>query len=99
MGMEDHLGDMDFKVSGTPDGVTGIQMDIKIAGISVELLREALEDARVARLKILEHMRQTLAEPRAELSVYAPRMVTVQDPCGEDRSSHWSGREEHPPDY
>ncbi len=80
MGMEDHLGDMDFKVSGTPDGVNGIQMDIKIAGISVELLKEALEDARVARLKILDHMKQTLAEPRAELSVYAPRMVRVQIP-------------------
>lgn len=80
MGMEDHLGDMDFKVSGTPDGVTGIQMDIKIAGISVELLREALEHARIARMKLLDHMKQTLAEPRAELSVHAPRMVTVQIP-------------------
>ena len=80
MGMEDHLGDMDFKVAGTPDGVTGIQMDIKIAGISVELLREALEQARVARLKILEHMKTTLAEPRTEMSVYAPRMVRVMIP-------------------
>src|SRR5258708_25454424 len=80
MGMEDHLGDLDLKVSGTPDGVNGIQMDIKIAGISVELLKEALEDARVARLKILDHMKQTLAEPRAELSVYAPGMVRVQIP-------------------
>ncbi len=80
MGMEDHLGDMDFKVAGTPDGVTGIQMDIKIAGISVEMLREALEHARVARMKILEHMNQTLAGPRQEMSVYAPRMVTVQIP-------------------
>src|SRR6185436_15763142 len=80
MGMEDHLGDMDFKVAGTPDGVTGIQMDIKIAGISVELLREALEDARVARLKILDHMKTTLDAPRTEMSVYAPRMVRVQIP-------------------
>jgi polyribonucleotide nucleotidyltransferase len=80
MGMEDHLGDMDFKVAGTPDGVNGIQMDIKIAGISVELLKEALENARVARLKLLEHMKTTLAEPRADLSVYAPRMVRVMIP-------------------
>lgn len=79
-GMEDHLGDMDFKVAGTPDGVTGIQMDIKIAGISVDILREALENARVARMKILEHMLQTLPTPRTEMSPYAPRMVTVQIP-------------------
>jgi len=79
-GMEDHLGDMDFKVSGTPDGVTGIQMDIKIAGISVEILTEALEQARQARLKLLEHMMSTLSTPRTEMSVYAPRMVTVQIP-------------------
>ena len=79
-GMEDHLGDMDFKVSGTPDGITGIQMDIKIAGISIALLTEALENARVARLKILEHMLSTLPAPRTEMSVHAPRMVTVQIP-------------------
>ncbi len=79
-GLEDHLGDMDFKVSGTPDGVTGIQMDIKIAGISVKILTEALEQARQARAKLLEHMLGTLAAPRAEMSVHAPRMVTVQIP-------------------
>jgi polyribonucleotide nucleotidyltransferase len=79
-GMEDHLGDMDFKVAGTPDGVTGIQMDIKIAGISIDILKEALEQARKARLFILEHMRSTLEAPRTELSVYAPRMVTVHIP-------------------
>jgi polyribonucleotide nucleotidyltransferase len=80
MGMEDHLGDMDFKVAGTPEGITGIQMDIKIAGISVELLKEALEHARVARLKLLDHMKTTLDAPRAEMSPYAPRMVRVQIP-------------------
>lgn len=79
-GMEDHLGDMDFKVAGTKEGVTGIQMDIKIAGISIELLREALGNALTARLKILEHMRQTIDAPRAEMSPFAPRMVTVQIP-------------------
>ena len=80
MGLEDHLGDMDFKVAGTPDGVNGIQMDIKIAGISINLLKEALEHARVARLKILDHMKQTLADPRAELSPHAPRMIRVMIP-------------------
>jgi polyribonucleotide nucleotidyltransferase len=79
-GLEDHLGDMDFKVAGTREGVTGIQMDIKISGLSVELLREALEQARVARMKLLDHMDGTIAEPRTEMSVYAPRMVTVQIP-------------------
>jgi polyribonucleotide nucleotidyltransferase len=79
-GLEDHLGDMDFKVSGTPDGVTGIQMDIKISGISVQILTEALEQARQARLKLLEHMLGTLAAPRPELSVHAPRMIMVQIP-------------------
>lgn len=79
-GLEDHLGDMDFKVSGTPDGVTGIQMDIKVSGISVQILTEALEQARQARLKLLEHMLSTLPAPRPELSVHAPRMIMVQIP-------------------
>ncbi len=79
-GLEDHLGDMDFKISGTPDGVTGIQMDIKIAGISVQILTEALAQAKEARLKILEHMLSTLSAPRPELSVHAPRMIMVQIP-------------------
>lgn len=79
-GLEDHLGDMDFKVSGTPDGVTGIQMDIKIAGISVKILTEALAQAKEARMKLIEHILSTLPAPRAEMSVYAPRMVMVQIP-------------------
>jgi len=79
-GLEDHLGDMDFKIAGTPDGVTGIQMDIKIAGISVQILSQALEQARQARLKILEHMLGTLSAPRPELSAHAPRMIMVQIP-------------------
>jgi polyribonucleotide nucleotidyltransferase len=79
-GLEDHLGDMDFKVSGTPDGVTGIQMDIKIAGISVAILTEALEQAKQARLKLIEHILGTLSAPRPELSVHAPRMIMVQIP-------------------
>jgi len=76
-GMEDHLGDMDFKVAGTEKGVTAIQMDIKIAGITREILKEALEQARVGRLKILQHMKETIAEPRKELSPYAPKILTL----------------------
>jgi polyribonucleotide nucleotidyltransferase len=78
LGIEDALGDMDFKVAGTADGITAIQMDIKSSGISVDTMREALERARKGRLHILEVMRQTLAEPRTEMSQYAPRIMTIQ---------------------
>lgn len=77
-GMEDHLGDMDFKVAGTQDGVTALQMDIKISGLSQELMAQALEQARVARLEILESMLATLPAPREQLSPYAPRMLTIK---------------------
>jgi polyribonucleotide nucleotidyltransferase len=80
MGMEDHIGDMDFKVAGTRKGVTALQMDIKIKGLTAEIMTEALEKARVARLKILDLMEKALPEPKADLSTYAPRMVTVQIP-------------------
>ncbi len=78
LGAEDHLGDMDFKVAGTRDGVTAIQMDIKIQGLSLDILRRALHEAREARLHILDVMAQTLAEPRSTLSKYAPRIITLQ---------------------
>jgi polyribonucleotide nucleotidyltransferase len=77
-GVEDHLGDMDFKVAGTSEGITGLQMDIKITGVTFEILKGALEQARRARLFILERMLETLPEPRAELSPYAPRIFTIQ---------------------
>ena len=77
-GLEDHLGDMDFKVAGTKDGVTALQMDIKISGLSPEIMTQALEQARVARLEILDSMLATIAEPRAQLNANAPRMMTVQ---------------------
>jgi polyribonucleotide nucleotidyltransferase len=76
-GMEDALGDMDFKVAGTKDGITAIQMDIKIAGISREILEEALEQARRGRLFIMEKMLEAIPEPRKELSPYAPRIITT----------------------
>ena len=78
LGTEDYLGDMDFKVAGTRDGVTAIQMDIKIAGISLEIIRDALDKARRGRLHILDKMSETLAEHRATLSKYAPRIITIQ---------------------
>ncbi len=75
-GLEDFLGDMDFKVAGTKDGITAIQMDIKIKGIDEEILRTALEQARVGRLYILGKMEETLAQPRSELSPWAPKIIT-----------------------
>jgi polyribonucleotide nucleotidyltransferase len=78
LGVEDHLGDMDFKVTGTRDGITAFQMDVKIAGISFEVFSEALEKARVARLKVLSAMEETISTPRTELSVYAPRITMLQ---------------------
>ncbi|WP_313756521.1 polyribonucleotide nucleotidyltransferase [Tissierella sp.] len=77
-GMEDHLGDMDFKVAGTKDGITAIQMDIKIAGIDKPILEEALEKARKGRLYILDKMAETISIPRGNLSPYAPKMYTMQ---------------------
>lgn len=76
-GIEDHLGDMDFKVAGTADGITAIQMDIKIKGISREVIERALEQARQGRLFILSKMLETIDKPRPELSPYAPRMSTM----------------------
>ena len=78
LGSEDALGDMDFKVAGTEQGITSIQMDIKIEGLTLELMGEALEKARKGRLHILGEMKQVLATPRPELSVYAPRIFTIQ---------------------
>lgn len=77
-GMEDHLGDMDFKIAGTRDGITAIQMDIKISGIAKPILKEALEKARIGRLHILDKMAEVISIPRKELSTYAPRIYTMQ---------------------
>jgi polyribonucleotide nucleotidyltransferase len=78
LGDEDHLGDMDFKVAGTERGVTALQMDIKIQGITKEIMHIALQQAREGRMHILDLMRQALESPRAELSAYAPRMITIK---------------------
>lgn len=76
-GLEDHLGDMDFKIAGTKEGITAIQMDIKIDGIDEEILREALEKAKIARLQILDKMHETISNPREELSKFAPKIYTM----------------------
>jgi len=77
-GAEDHYGDMDFKVAGTEKGVTALQMDIKIAGVSIDIMRAALQQAREARLIVLAKMREAIEKPRAELSPFAPRFVTIK---------------------
>ena len=78
LGTEDHLGDMDFKVAGTKDGVTSIQMDIKVEKLDWKVISEALDKAKNARLHILDIMEQAMPEPRAQLSKYAPRILTIQ---------------------
>jgi polyribonucleotide nucleotidyltransferase len=78
LGEEDHFGDMDFKVCGTRDGITAIQLDIKIEGLDYEIIRKTLHRAKEARLKILEKMAAVLPAPRPEISQYAPRLLTIK---------------------
>jgi len=85
MGDEDHAGDMDFKVAGTAEGVTAVQMDIKISGVEREIMKKALEQAREARLFILDRMNEVISEPRADLSPHAPRIITIQIPVDKIR--------------
>jgi polyribonucleotide nucleotidyltransferase len=77
-GIEDHSGHMDFKVAGTENGITALQLDIKLGGISYKIVKETLDKAREARMKILEVMKKVIATPRPELSQYAPRIITLQ---------------------
>jgi polyribonucleotide nucleotidyltransferase len=79
-GLEDHMGDMDFKVAGTADGITALQMDMKITGVSAQLLQEALQQAKAGRLQILEILGGAIGEPRAEVSDYAPRVEVIKIP-------------------
>ncbi|HEY8537116.1 MAG TPA: polyribonucleotide nucleotidyltransferase [Vicinamibacterales bacterium] len=79
-GAEDHYGDMDFKVAGTARGITALQMDIKVSGITADIMREALEQARAGRLYILEKMAETISRPRETVSAYAPRIVSIKIP-------------------
>ncbi len=84
-GEEDHYGDMDFKVAGTRAGITALQMDIKIGGITAEIMAQALEQARKGRLHILDRMAESLAAPRASISAYAPRILTIRVPVDKIR--------------
>ncbi len=77
-GLEDALGEMDFKVAGTVDGITAIQMDIKVAGITLDIMRDALAQAKKSRLFIIDKLKETITEPRKELSEFAPRMIVLQ---------------------
>jgi polyribonucleotide nucleotidyltransferase len=84
-GAEDHYGDMDFKVAGTASGITALQMDIKVTGITAKVMREALHQARTGRLFILDKMAETLAEPRGNISTFAPRIITIKIPVDKIR--------------
>ena len=84
-GAEDHYGDMDFKVAGSADGITALQMDIKMTGVPAAVMREALEQARTGRLAILEKMQATIPAPRDSISAYAPRIVTITIPVDKIR--------------
>ncbi len=98
-GAEDHYGDMDFKVTGTTEGITALQMDIKIAGINAMILEEALEQARKGRLHILDIMDKAIAEPREDISPYAPRIITIMINPGQDPRRHRPGRQDDPLDH
>jgi polyribonucleotide nucleotidyltransferase len=80
LGVEDHLGDMDFKVTGTTQGITAFQMDIKVGGLTIDLMSRALEQAKRARLFVLDKMNQAISAPRPELSPYAPRIISIKIP-------------------
>src|SRR5438067_9624111 len=84
-GAEDHYGDMDFKVAGTSQGITALQMDIKVPNISTAIMREALAQAHRGRLHILEKMNEAISAPRGNVSAYAPRIYTVQIPVDKIR--------------
>ncbi|MFQ5532934.1 MAG: polyribonucleotide nucleotidyltransferase, partial [Candidatus Methylomirabilales bacterium] len=85
LGLEDHLGDMDFKVAGTRRGITALQMDVKVQGVTENLMTDALEQARQARMHVLDEMEKTLAQPRPSVSIYAPRLITIKIPVDKIR--------------
>jgi polyribonucleotide nucleotidyltransferase len=85
LGAEDHLGDMDFKVTGTPDGITAFQLDTKIAGISDEIMMNALNQAKAGRMHILDVMNETIAKSNADISPFAPKITTIQIPTDKIR--------------
>ena len=99
LGDEDHLGDMDFKVAGTKDGITALQMDIKITSITREIMKVALDQARDGRLHILGEMNKVLSKPRENMSEWAPTIITLEDRSGEDPRRDRQGRRGDPSDH
>lgn len=97
-GIEDHLGDMDFKVAGTAKGITAFQMDIKIEGITHKIMEQALAQAKQGRSHILNLMTQVLASPKGTVSKYAPRIETMQINTSKSHG-HWSRRKTNPSNY
>ncbi len=95
-GAEDHYGDMDFKVAGSRQGITGLQMDIKVPNVTTKIMKEALAQAKGARLFILDKMVATIATPRGEMSQYAPRIYTLTDSDRQDSRSDRAGRQDDP---
>ena len=95
-GAEDHYGDMDFKVAGSAEGITALQMDIKVSGITHDIMKKALEQARQGRLHILDKMKQAIETNRADVSAYAPRIVTIRIPGRQDSRRHRTGRQDDP---
>ena len=93
-GMEDHIGDMDFKVAGTAEGITAIQLDIKVQNIGFEVVEQALAQAKEARMTILDRMAQTISSPRSEVSDHAPRLTRISSPRGQDRRGHRPRRQD-----
>ena len=98
LGDEDHLGDMDFKVAGSKDGVTALQMDIKVEGISADIMKVALAQAKEGRLHILGEMNKVISTSREKMSEWAHRS-SLSRSTGEDPRRHWQGWRGHPPDH
>ena len=98
-GPEDHFGGMDFKIAGSEKGITAIQLDVKVDGLTADMIRDTLEQSRKNRIEIIDIMNETLAAPRAELSPYAPRIITLKINPEKIRDCHWPGRKSHQSDY
>ena len=94
-GPEDHHGDMDLKVAGTEDGVTGMQMDVKVDGLTIEIFEKAFEQTRKARLEIFKVLTATLPAPRKEIVAFRADHPPAEDPTGEDRCCYRPGRQDH----
>ncbi len=98
-GAEDHYGDMDFKVAGTRKGITALQMDIKVMGITSKIMHEAMEQAKRGRLYILDKMEGTITGGRENISSFRAAHLHAADSCGQDPRPDWTGRKDDPQHY